>query len=206
MSDQNPYEKLGVSEGASFEAIQAARDRRLQEHDGNASQVAAVQAAYDQILMERLRLRQEGKIKVPDRIRFPEKLAQPAPGTISPSSETNPGWLGKLRDRPTLMDVALPTAIMAVLAAGIILIPSPAVLQLAMALGTGSALYLVFRKERKFGRAVLLSLGGLVLGFSVGYGAYALLASNKVLGLESMNVVISLVTFFILWAVSSFFK
>jgi Protein CHAPERONE-LIKE PROTEIN OF POR1-like len=203
MSDQNPYEKLGISESASFEVIQNARDRRLVEVADNAAQVAAVHAAYDAILMDRLRLRQEGKIKVPDRIRFPEKLAQPAP-TAVPSSSSTGGWLAKLIDRPTWIDLAIPAAIMTGLGAGAVLIASPAVLQLTMALATGSTLYLIFRKEKKLGRAVLLALGGLFVGFALGM-SYGLLR-NQVPGLPSYDVFTSLVTFVVLWLVSSFLK
>jgi DnaJ-domain-containing protein 1 len=32
MSDQNPYKKLGVSEDASFDEIQDARNRLLEQH------------------------------------------------------------------------------------------------------------------------------------------------------------------------------
>ncbi|HEY9891193.1 MAG TPA: CPP1-like family protein, partial [Candidatus Sericytochromatia bacterium] len=75
MSDQNPYEKLGVTEDASFDEIQDAKGRLLQQHRGDQKLIESVEAAYDAIIMDRLRMRQEGKIKVPERIRFPEKLS-----------------------------------------------------------------------------------------------------------------------------------
>ena len=204
MSDQNPYEKLGVSESASFEAIQDARDRRLEELAGNAAQVAAIHAAYDAILMDRLRLRQEGKIKVPDRIRFPEKLTQPSPTAAPTANNTSGGWLSQLIDQPSWVDVAIPGALMTALGAGAFFIPSPAVLQLTMALATGSTLYLIFCKEKKLGRAVLLALGGLVVGFALGM-SYMLLYKHLP-GLPNYDVFTSLVTFVVLWIVSSFLK
>ncbi len=205
MSDQNPYEKLGVSESESFEAIQDARDRRLEELAGNAAQVAAVHAAYDAILMDRLRLRQEGKIKVPDRIRFPEKLAQPTPSSAPLTNSGGSGWLNQLMDQPGWVDLALPGAIMIMLGAGAIIIPSPAILQLTMALATGSTLYLLYCKEKKLGRAVLLGVGGLMVGFTLGYLFYGLLY-KQVPGLPNYEVFTSLVTFVVLWVVSSFLK
>ena len=65
MSDQNPYEKLGVTEDASFDEIQDAKGRLMQQHRGDQKLVESVEAAYDAIIMDRLRMRQEGKIKVP---------------------------------------------------------------------------------------------------------------------------------------------
>ncbi len=79
MSDQNPYEKLGVTENATFDEIQDARNHLLQQYSGDPKRLETVEAAYDAILMDRLRMRQDGKIKVPEGIRFAERLSQPAP-------------------------------------------------------------------------------------------------------------------------------
>jgi len=84
MSDQNPYEKLGVSEEASFDEIQDARNRLFEQHSGDAKHLEVIEAAYDAILMDRLRMRQEGKIKVPERIRFPELRVQSPPRKVQP--------------------------------------------------------------------------------------------------------------------------
>ncbi|NEP25885.1 CPP1-like family protein, partial [Moorena sp. SIO3I6] len=67
MSDNNPYDQLGVTEEASFDEIQDAKGRLMQKHRGNQKLLDTVEAAYDAIIMDRLRMRQEGKIKVPDR-------------------------------------------------------------------------------------------------------------------------------------------
>ncbi|WP_179139837.1 CPP1-like family protein, partial [Brachyspira hyodysenteriae] len=63
MSEQNPYEKLGVTQDATFDEIQDARSRLLQQYSGDPKHLEIVEAAYDTILMDRLRMRQEGKIK-----------------------------------------------------------------------------------------------------------------------------------------------
>lgn len=208
MSDQNPYEQLGVSESASFEAIQTARDRRLAELEGNAPQVAAIHAAYDTILMDRLRLRQEGKIKVPDRIRFPEKLMQPTPSAAPTAKYAPAGWLEGIVDRPGLVEVAVPGAIMSVLGASVLWLASPAILQFAMAMATGSTLYLVFRKENKLGRAVLFAVLGLVIGFALTQLLLYLFLPLKLWpGFPlTVDVFQSLVTFVVFWLVSSFLK
>lgn len=73
MGEQTPYQTLGISEEATFEDIQAVKTRLFREHEGNTQLLEEVEAAYDAIIMERLRLRQEGKIKVPEKIRFPER-------------------------------------------------------------------------------------------------------------------------------------
>ena len=65
MSETNPYVQLGVSEEASFEEVQAARAQLLSQCQGDDRRTQAVEMAYDAILMDRLRQRQEGRIKVP---------------------------------------------------------------------------------------------------------------------------------------------
>ena len=117
MSEQSPYEQLGVSENSSFEEIQAAKQRLLQQYQDDAKVLEGIETAYDAVIMDRLRLRQEGKIKVPDRIRFPEK---------SPTAEvnTNPlpvgpraAWIQRFLDRPSRSEILLNSGVFGALAA-----------------------------------------------------------------------------------------
>jgi len=64
MSEQNPYEQLGVTEESSFEEIQEAKQRLVQQYQNDSKIVELIEAAYDSVLMDRLRMRQEGRIKV----------------------------------------------------------------------------------------------------------------------------------------------
>lgn len=205
MSAQSHYEKLGVSEGATFEEIQSARTRLVEELAGDQRKIAEIEAAYDAVLMERLKMRQEGKIKVPDRIRFPEKIVQPAPTEAATPTNRSPQWLQSLIDKPSARDIALPGAVMAGLGALVYFYPQDSVLQLAMAIATGGALYFLYRKERKLGRAVLLGVGGLILGFAIGGLAYTFLLPS-IPALPANEIFISWVTFLVLWIFSSFTK
>lgn len=201
MSEINPYEQLGIERNASFDEVQEARNRLLQQCGGDHQRQQLIEAAYDAILMERLRLRQEGKIKVPERIRFPEKLVPPPAAAPSPVKPT-PEWLQKLIDTPQPTDILLPAGVFLVLSViSLMATATSSLLQLALALGVGASLYFLNRKERKFGRAVLLTLtallGGLVLG--------GLLSQLGESGLSEEKF-ITLVTFVVLWLVSSFLK
>ncbi len=207
MSSQNPYEQLGVTEASSFEEIQDARNRLFAQHEGDRKHLETIEAAYDAVLMDRLRLRQEGKIKVPDRIRFPEKVAPPPPSP--PPAPTNQGaaWLQQLIDTPSRADVLIPAGILTALSALVIVAPSsPNVLQIALILGMGTSFYFLYRKERKLGRTILLGLTGLILGFLAGGLLGALLQTQLVsIGL-STEAFASVVTFLLLWLVSSFLR
>lgn len=201
MSDKNPYERLGVDENSSFDEIQEARNRLVGECAGDAKQREAVETAYDAILMDRLRLRQEGKIKVPDRIRFPERLVDPPPETTPVPPKQAPDWLQRLIDTPSRSDILLPAGLF--LGASLISLTAPA---LALALGVCLALYFINRKEQKFGRAFLLTLTGLILGVVVGFQLGHLLEGSLQQISLGLDTFASLVTFLILWLVSSFLR
>lgn len=205
MSDRNPYEKLGVQEGATFEEIQSAKKRLLTEFADDQKKLTEIEMAYDAVLMERLKMRQEGKIPVPDRIRFPEKLAQAKPSSAPAPSKGSSQWLNNLVDAPAAKEIALPAGIQLALGGAVFFYPQDAALQLAMAISVASTLYFIYRKERKLGRSVLLGLGGLILGFVVG-GLLEGVLRSQIPGLPSADVVVSLVTFFVLWLFSSFLK
>jgi FtsH-binding integral membrane protein len=86
---------------------------------------------------------------------------------------------------------------------GLLSIAAPA---MALALGVGCSLYFLNRKEHKFGRAFLMTLIGLVVGVVIGLQIGQLLISQLTqisLPLESFA---ALVTFLILWLISSFLR
>ncbi|MBC1239790.1 CPP1-like family protein [Nostoc sp. 2RC] len=208
MSDQNPYEKLGVSEEASFDEIQDARNRLFEQHSGDAKHLEVIEAAYDAILMDRLRMRQEGKIKVPERIRFPELRVQSPPKETQAPREHSPAWLQRILDRPTPADILLPGAWYLGLSAISLFYPEGGnqVLQLALVVGVSIGIYFLNRKEAKFGRAVLFTLVSLIVGLITG-GLLAnwLLPQISFINLGS-NQFSTVLTFILLWLVSSFLR
>jgi hypothetical protein len=207
MSDQSPYEKLGVSEDASFDEIQDVRNRLLEQHGGDGSVREVIEAAYDAILMERLRMRQEGKIKVPERIRFPEKRVPSSPQTSQTLGQQSPAWLKRSIDQPTLTDVLLPGAWYLGLSATSVLYPggSGQVLQLSLVVGVAIGVYFLNRKEGKFGRAVLFTLVSLIAGLIAGGLLAGLILPSPLITLTA-NQFSTLLTFILMWLVSSFLR
>lgn len=214
MNTQNPYDQLGVSEDASFDEIQAARNHLFEQHQGDPKQLEQIETAYDAVLMERLKLRQEGRIKVPDRIRFPEKVAAVPAASAIGAPQGVPGWLQNWVERPTPQVLGLTAAVYGVLGAVVALspflnLPLPAaanLLQMTLVLAVGSGFYFIYRKDNKLGRAVLLGVAGLVLGYVIGGTLEALLRSQiAMLGLSSpLPLFATIVTFIVLWLVSAF--
>ncbi len=208
MSDQNPYEKLGVSEDASFDEIQDARNRQLEQYNGDAKSLELIEVAYDAILMDRLRMRQEGKIKVPERIRFPELRVQLPSKESSTPREQSPAWLQRLLDQPAPRDILLPGAWYLGLSTISVFTQSAGdqILQLALVVGIGISIYFLKRKEGKFGRAVLLTLVGLIVGLIVGGLLASWLLPQINFGQITSDQFSTVLTFILLWLISSFLR
>jgi hypothetical protein len=206
MSEQNPYEQLGVTEESSFEEIQEAKQRLVQQYQNDSKIVELIEAAYDSVLMDRLRMRQEGRIKVPDRIRFPERLTIPVESKPVTSGKS-PNWWQSSIDTPSAQDIGVPAVIYACLGAITLLVPDPSgsLLPLLLAFGVFVNIYFFNRKEKRFGRALLFTLAGLVLGVALGAGL-ASLAAKADLHIFGDRQIYALVTFLIFWVISSFFR
>ena len=206
MSEQNPYEQLGVTEESSFEEIQEAKQRLVQQYQNDSKIVELIESAYDSVLMDRLRMRQEGRIKVPDRIRFPERLTIPVESKPVTSSKS-PNWWRSSIDTPSAQDIGVPAVIYACLGAITLLVPDPSgsLLPLLLAFGVFVNIYFFNRKEKRFGRALLFTLAGLVLGVALGAGL-ASLAAKADLNIFGDRPIYALVTFLIFWVISSFFR
>ena len=206
MSEQNPYEQLGVTEESSFEEIQEAKQRLVQKYQNDSKIVESIEAAYDSVLMDRLRMRQEGRIKVPDRIRFPERLTIPVESKPVTSNKS-PNWWKSSIDTPSAQDIVVPAVIYACLGAITLLVPDPSgsLLPLLLAFGVFVNIYFFNRKEKRFGRALLFTLAGLVLGVALGAGL-ASLAAQADLHIFGDRQIYALVTFLIFWVISSFFR
>ena len=211
MSDQNPYEQLDVAEDASFEVIQTARDRLVERYQDDEHSREAVVAAYDAILMDRLRKRQEGKVKVPEGIRTADRVeAKPPKFSLPQLEQSSPSWLQRSLDQPTTQEIAIVGGVFAVLA-GINFTVTTAemssedilnVSALLLALGVGFTLYWLNRKEQRLGRAVLLTLAALFVG-----GALAAFLLNLGLSIgTSPQVIVTFVVVLCFWLVSSFLR
>ncbi|MEM7725347.1 MAG: CPP1-like family protein [Cyanobacteria bacterium P01_A01_bin.45] len=209
MTEQTPYEKLGVSEDASFDEIQNVRSRLLSEHSDDSKHSETIEAAYDAILMDRLKMRQEGKIKVPERIRFPDRILQVPKKENIDKSENSPQWLSRLVDQPSSTDVLLPGAFYLGLS-GIVLFSragNDAIYQLILIAGVGVSVYFLNRKEGRLGRSVLLSFGGMMAGLILGVLISPLLLPQliELVSLKGSQLS-TIVAFISMWIVCSFFK
>jgi hypothetical protein len=208
MSEQNPYEQLGVTENSSFEEIQAAKKKLYEQHGNDQAVLETVEIAYDSIIMDRLRLRQEGKIKVPEKIRFPERNVEKTlkvPPIVNDKSNV---WLQELVDTPSQGDILWPSGIFLTLSAIAVFSQNTgaSVLPLLMALGCFANIYFLNRKEGRSGRAFLISFVTLFAGFALGTALSHLFLSQGGATILDSDQFAAAVTFSLFWLVSCFLR
>jgi hypothetical protein len=210
MSEQNPYTKLEVPEDASFEEIQGARDRLVERNPNDEKARQEIEVAYDAILMDRLRKRQEGKITVPEGIRFAEKLAEKsAKAAVQAKKADSPPWLRQTLDQPNATDILTTAGVFTALGTVAVLTPSSSAakmedsLAFLLAIGVGFSMYWLNRKEQRLGRAFLFTLGTLVLGGLI--SMVLLKFGMPSVGIPS-HTVATLIVFVLFWLVSSFLR
>ena len=102
-----PYESLGITADASFDEVQAAKQARLLEVAGDTMACSKVEAAYDAVLMERLKERQQGKVSTAAKTASQREQATPAP-KLAVSALPKLPQLPKLTQLPKFAQAALP--------------------------------------------------------------------------------------------------
>ncbi|MEM8503789.1 MAG: CPP1-like family protein [Cyanobacteria bacterium P01_D01_bin.1] len=214
MSEQNVhYETLGLTEASSFEEVQSARAQLVTACKDDPKRQQEIEAAYDAILMERLRLRQEGKIKVPDRIRFAEKQtrSKPALPTFGGGSESSgPQWFSDLLDQPeSSSELLWPSVIFAALVGLAWFLQSDEAVgaSIALALGLMAAIYFLNQKTRRLWRSVGLSAVGLVVGLCLGLlVAQIFRGQGTVLSPSQVSSLSTSITLTVLWFFTGFLR
>lgn len=210
MSELNPYEQLGVTENASFEEIQIAKQELQIKYQNDSQVLENIEIAYDTIIMQRLRLRQEGKIKVPEQIRFPEKIKTIEPKKSTPiSNPINPKislWFNDLLDQPSLKNISISGVVFLVLIFVSIFSANVSILPLLLTVGVGTSFFVLYQKQKQFWRSIGITFIAFIIGVCVANILLNLLISSGFnVSLESEKFA-SLFTFCLLWLVSNFIR
>jgi hypothetical protein len=170
----DPYERLGIAAGASFDEVQAAKQARLAEAADDTMARSRVEAAYDAVLMERLKERQQGKVSTAaktasqrEQVLPPPKLAVMALPKLPQLPKFAQVALPKVSATPEGRELWFPIATTGGLLALLVLVPA-APPELLLALATGMAVINLQRRSGKFLKAVGWSFGLLSVGLLLG--------------------------------------
>ncbi|MCX5948368.1 MAG: CPP1-like family protein [Cyanobacteria bacterium] len=174
-----PYQRLGVEPDASFDLIQARRDALLAELPADDPMARSrIDAAYDAILMDRLKERQQGRVSTAARSASQREQVQPPPSRPALSALPRlPQIPTPNLGRPNLTLPALslasgqqfwlPVAVSGVLLILLFTVPT-APAQLLLALATLVTVYSLQRRNGRFLQALGWSFALLTLGLLLG--------------------------------------
>lgn len=174
----DPYERLGVAPDASFDTVQEAKLARLDEAGDDPLVRSRIEAAYDAVLMDRLKERQQGRVSSAARSASQREQASPPPSRpalsalpslpqLPPSRLPRPSFSLPQLQLATGRDLWFPLAADGVLLLLLVLMPGAAP-ELLTALATGVTLLNLQRRHGRFLAAVGWSFALLCLGLVLG--------------------------------------
>ncbi len=174
----DPYERLGVAPDASFDTVQEAKLARLDEAGDDPLVRSRIEAAYDAVLMDRLKERQQGRVSSAARSASQREQASPPPSRpalsalpslpqLPPSRIPRPNFSLPQLQLATGRELWFPLAADGVLLLLLVLMPGAAP-ELLTALATGVTLLNLQRRNGRFLAAVGWSFALLCLGLVLG--------------------------------------
>jgi hypothetical protein len=186
-----PYERLGITPEASFDTVQEARNARLHEAGEDPLARSRVEAAYDAVLMDRLKERQQGKVSTAARSASakeqqqatpPPRLPLPAVPKVSLPRVPAPSFSAPSFSLVEGEDRWLAVGGSCLLLALLLLLPTPPA-ELLLALATALCVVCLQRRRRRFPAAVGWGFGLLSLGLLLGGVLVAMAPAELPLGL-----------------------
>jgi hypothetical protein len=188
----DPYVRLGIPHDSLFDDVQAARLARLQDVGDDPIAASRVEAAYDAILMDRLKERQQGRVSSAARTASQREQATPPPRPVLPAFAGMPQLpVTRLAPSPpTLPTLAraqgrelwFPLIADGVLLVLMLLVPA-ATPELLLALATGVTLLNLQRRNGRFLAALGWSFGLLLAGLILGAVLVSVLNAGLPFGL-----------------------
>ncbi|WP_216903333.1 CPP1-like family protein [Synechococcus sp. CCY 9618] len=174
----DPYQRLGIPPDASFDTVQEAKRALLEEVGDDPMARSRIEAAYDAVLMDRLKERQQGRVSSAARTASQREQATPPPSRpalsalpslpqLPPSRLPRPNLSLPRLQLATGRELWFPLAADGALLLLLFLVPGAAP-ELLAALATGVTLLNLQRRSGRFlasvGWCFALLCGGLVIG------------------------------------------
>ncbi len=182
-NSQDPYLILGLNEGATFDAIQEARDKQLMKAGDDQITKAKIEAAYDSLLMVSLKSRQLGNasneaINASKKENEAKKIGESGPGSLLtrlknlnlPIYETSTSNFLPNLELPSGQELNIRIALGILAFLLVLIVPSESV-ELILSLSTIG----LFISQTRRGRPFLSSILCCILLLSVGLLSGALL-------------------------------
>ncbi|TXG53548.1 hypothetical protein EZV62_018804 [Acer yangbiense] len=192
---RDPYKRLGISNEASEDEIQAARNFLVQKYAGHKPSIDAIESAHDKIIMQKFYERKNPKIDVKKKVR---EVRQ---------SRVVQAVITRFQTPSTKIIIKTSIAFV-VLGALTVLFPTEEGPTLQVALSLIATMYFIHERLKSKLRAFLYGAGAFIFSWLLGtFLMVAVIPPIPILkGLRSFEVTTSLITYLLLWVSSTYLK
>ncbi|XP_071735306.1 protein CHAPERONE-LIKE PROTEIN OF POR1, chloroplastic-like [Rutidosis leptorrhynchoides] len=190
---KDPYKRLGISNEASEDEIQSARNFLVQKYAGHKPSVDAIESAHDKIIMQKFYERKNPKINVKKKMR-----------EVSQSRYVQ-AVTSRFRTPATKFIIRTSIAFV-VLAALTVLFPTEEGPTLQVALSLFTTIYFIYDRLKSKLRAFLYGVGSFIGSWLVGTFLMVSVIPPILKGPRAFEVTTSLVTYVLLWVSSTYLK
>ncbi|KAJ7561942.1 hypothetical protein O6H91_03G048500 [Diphasiastrum complanatum] len=192
---RDPYKLLGISHDASEMEVQEARTYLMNEYGRHERSREAIDAAHDKIIFASYRERKRSKINLKSNLK--KKLSE------------SPVWVQKLANLievPTSTIIMRRAALFALLAIWSIMKSAEGGPAFQVAVSLGLCIYFINDRVKSLGRAAILGLGSLVVGWLFGSFVVPALPTYLLPRSWSLELLTALISYVCLWFACTFLK
>ncbi|CAA6673743.1 unnamed protein product [Spirodela intermedia] len=190
---KDPYKRLGISQDASEEEIQAARNFLINKYAGHQPSVDAIESAHDKIILQSLLERKRPKINIKKRVR---DITQSRIVKAITSRFQVPS-------RNVIIKTAIVFIILGVLT---VLFPTEEGPTLQVAISLIASVYFIYERLRSRLRSVLYGIGAFAFSWLLGTFLMVSVIPPLLQGPRSLEVSTSLISYILLWVSSTYLK
>uniref|UniRef100_A0A7C9CKY3 Uncharacterized protein n=1 Tax=Opuntia streptacantha TaxID=393608 RepID=A0A7C9CKY3_OPUST len=190
----DPYKRLGISREASEQEIQAARNFLIQRYAGHKPSVDAIEAAHDKIIMEKFYERKRPKLNIKKKVRDVRQ------------SRYVQAVLNRFRTPADSKFIALTSVTFLVLGVLTYLFPTEEGPTLQVAISLMATIYFIYSRLNSKIRAVLYGAGAFIFSWLLSTFLMVSVIPPIPVGMRSLEVMTSLITYVLLWVASTYLR
>ncbi|XP_078446184.1 dnaJ (DUF3353) [Wolffia australiana] len=190
---KDPYKRLGISQDASEEEIQGARNFLINKYAGHQPSVDAIESAHDKIILQSLLDRRRPKINIKKKVR---DLQQSRVVKAVTSRFQVPS-------RNTIIKTTIAFVVLGILT---VLFPTEEGPTLQVAISLIASVYFIYERLRSRLRSVLYGIGAFAFSWLLGTFLMVSVIPPLLKGPRSLEVSTSLLSYILLWVSSTYLK
>ncbi|KAG0611721.1 hypothetical protein M758_7G160800 [Ceratodon purpureus] len=192
---RDPYKRLGVSPDASEEEIREAKNYLSEQYHNHERSRESIEAAYEKIIMQSFRVRKASKINLKSNLK--KKV------------EESPPWVRaylSMVEVPNKTIIGQRAALFFLLGVWSVFNPAEGGPAFQVAVSLAACVYFINDRLKSLGRAFVLGLGALVVGWVFGSVLIPVIPPQLIPRTWSLELTTALISYVFLWFSCTFLK